>query len=280
MEIKRAFSLGRPTLFGRMRSKFGDQAEGSQLRQASWKLSAESRDGIEQALSGGSLENQVDNFASTLNDLKGKEDNKAIYAVTVLGMEHLNELSDNPLIDVATGAASDGAHVVHSAEPEFLVQLTDAALTGLEAFRKDSSSSPFELAGTLEDQVGFLTESMSPALEKIHPQVKSHLSMYETARSGLFFGDGDTLRELGQNPDRPLAATLRDVIQETIDLGIHDDMQNVDAAILGPIGIGLGDDPKVASLLNKIDDRFNTSGYRLSELLDLLEQESRQAPES
>lgn len=254
MNVQTNFNLSKPGLFQRITSRLGEQNQETELRRASWELEDESRSQIEDALSVGTFDEKVANFSKSLSELKAKEEPRSLYAATVLGMRHLNSLNHQPMIDVVTCASSAAAHCLTSAMGSFLTQLTDATVTGLETYQKDPQGDPFELAAQLEDKVGWIADDMAPALERIHPQVHSHIEIYDEIAMSAQRHDGSILRALGQEPDRPLAKTLKEAIELPRRYGGNEFMTDIHHNVLSHLEVHSDENSEIKGLVQRSYD--------------------------
>lgn len=269
MNVQGQFSFNKPGVFKRLSSRLQKQTSEGKLMRASWKLKDESRAAIEESFSSGTFDDQVGKFSEVISNLKEKEGARSLYAATVLGMRHLDELSDSPLIEVTAGANAAAERSVESALPSYLDELTDATVVGLETYRENPQGNPFELAGRLEDKVGWIASDMSPALEKIHPEVKSHLALYETIAADAEYHTGDTIRALGENPNRPLTLTLKEAIDMPRHYGDNESLPEIGGNVLSRLSYS--DDDQLRALGFKSSNALDESSSR-EEFMNILEQ--------
>lgn len=266
-----AFKLGRPEGFlGKMvPDRFKAHNPEADLQRWSGRLSDAGRQKIESALNEpSSPQQQVEVFTSTLEDLKGKEDPRSLYAATVLGVQNLEEKIDSPLLDVTNAAVGSSSYAVNSAVPYHLADLTDLAIDGLHTYSSKPETSPLHLAADFEDKVGYLADSMAPALTDACPRISEHAGIYTDALREMEIGNGDFLRNLDENPNAPLAKTLHTVLSNDLHYGA--DVQDVQD-LLSYVG-GYDSKPEISGLVDRSFETLSSKG--LDSMMDMLKKES------
>lgn len=266
-----AFKLGRPEGFlaKMVPDRFKTHNTEADLNRWSGRLSESGRQKIESALNqSSSPQQQVETFTSTLEDLKGKEDPRSLYAATVLGLNNLEEKIDSPLLDVTKAAVGSTSYAVNSAVPYFLDDLTGLAVEGLHTFQEKPETSALSLAARFEDKVGYLADDMAPVLSANNPQVGDHAALYTSAIHETELPSGAFLRSLEQKPNAPLAMTLHTVLSDELSVGgdIHDVYD-----VLSRVGEH-DDNSAITDLVDRSYDTLSSKG--LDSMMNMLKDES------
>lgn len=266
--MKAAFTLNRPqNVWQSLTQRLKKQTRESKLQREAKGLSEQDARSIENALNHDTFDEKVADFSQTIDRLakKSSEDLKPLSAAIQLGMDALSKESENPIIDM-TAEATDRSH--------YPGPVLRSAQAGLAAYQTDPNGNLFAVAGDLEDAGNYLTPVLEPYLLKENPEAADHLELYEEVSSFQDFPTGQVFRALAEDPNRPLAATMKDVLQFPYHYG-HAYATETDELAYAVDRI-YSEDPDIQKLVGKVQDSLRKD-YSIEGTMKFLDEEIAKA---